>query len=116
MFFIDVIAILPQEIDCYIQAPSLEDKIIINMMRQTEYDYYTCIHLNEANKRVFIERLRNSTVVEYFHSIEIKKDLILLFEGYDGIESGTFSKTVNIPSWFKEKYKENWIYSISKDW
>jgi len=116
IFFVDALAILPADIDCYIQAPSLEDKIVLNMMHKTQYDYYRCIHLDESNRRLFIQRLKQNTVVEYFNNIEIKVDKILLFEGYDGIESGRFSKTVNIPSWFKEKYKEGWDYSISQDW
>lgn len=115
-FFVDVIGILPVDIECYIQAPSLEDRIVLNMMHKTQYDYYKCINLNEINRKRFIERLRNETVVEYFHSIEIKKNSKLLFEGYDGIESGIFSKHIHIPDWFKEKYKEDWDYSISKDW
>lgn len=116
MFFIDIIKIMPDNIDCYIQAPDLEDDVILKMMKASEYAYYNCIHLNKKNRSNFIERVKGENTVEYFQSIEIKKDSILLFEGYDGIESGKISKRIKIPEWFKEKYKENWDYTISKDW
>ncbi|MBF0762559.1 hypothetical protein IR148_16085 [Dysgonomonas mossii] len=115
-FFIDVLKIMPDDIYCYIQSPDLEDNIVLGMMLPTEYDYYQCVHLDKNNKDRFIERLRNETVLEYFQSIEIKKDSILLFEGYDGIESGKISKNITIPTWFKKKYKEDWDYTISIDW
>ena len=116
MFFVDILKIMPEDIDCYIQSPDLEDNIVLGMLLPTEYEYYQYIHLNKNNKDNFIERLKEEPVVEYFQSIEIKKDSILLFEGYDGIESGRISKIITIPAWFKEKYKEDWDYTISIDW
>lgn len=117
MFFVDVIGILPNKIDCFISSYDIEDEIAIALMSDiNEGDFDKYININESNKNIFINRLKKATVVEYFQSIEIKKDSILLFRGYDGIESGTFSKIVNIPDWFKEKYKEGWTYSVSTDW
>jgi hypothetical protein len=116
MFFVDILKIMPDNIDCYIQSPDLEDNIIKKMMSSTEYDYYQSIHLNGSNRDSFIERLKKETIVEYFQNVEIKKGSILLFEGYDRIEFGRISKTINIPVWFKEKYKEDWNYAISTDW
>ena len=116
MFFTDVLSILPIEIDLYIQSPDLEDSYLLEMIKDSDFSYYKLIHLNSQNRSRFIEELKNNCIVEYIQSIEIKKDLELLFEGYDGIESGQFSKKVSIPTWFKEKYKENWNYSISTEW
>ena len=116
MFLVDILNILPVEVDCYIQAPSLEDIDILDMMNDTVYGYYQCLHINYDNKNFIIDKFQKETIVEYFNSIEIKEGKKLLFEGFDGIESGTISKTVNIPNWFKEKYKEDWTYSISKEW
>lgn len=117
MFFIDVIKILPNDIDCYICTYDIDDEITLNLMDDiSEGDFDKYIKLNETSKAIFIDRLKKATIVEYFYCIEIRKNLNLLFRGFDGIESGTFSKEVNIPNWFKEKYKEDWTYSISKEW
>lgn len=116
MFFIDVLNILPSEVDCYIQSPDLVEETILGMMKDSSYSYYKIIHLNNIVRDVFIKKLQNNYITEYFQSVEIKKDSELLFEGHDGIESGRFSKKVDIPNWFKDKYRENWDYSISKEW
>lgn len=116
IFFVDVLNILPEEIDCYIQSPDLEDLEMLKMMENSDYEYYKIIHLNSENKINLIEKLKNRNVIEFIQSIEIKEGYTLLFEGYDGIESGTFSRNINIPNWFKQKYKENWDYTISVNW
>jgi len=116
IFFIDILNILPDETDCYIQSPDLDDDELLQIMEDSDHDYYKKIHLDHENKIFLIEKLKNNNVNEFFQSIEIKKDSILLFEGYDGIDSGIISKSIYIPDWFKKKYKEIWDYSISIDW
>lgn len=117
MFFVDVLRIFPDELDCFIGTYDIDDSIALSLMNDINdsiFDKY--IHLNQQNKNLFIERLTKATIVEYFQVLEIKKDSFLLFRGYDGIESGSISNTIIIPDWFKQKYKENWTYTISKDW
>ena len=34
LFLLDVLNILPPEVDCYIQAPSLDDEVVISLMNK----------------------------------------------------------------------------------
>lgn len=51
----------------------------------------------------------------YIQNMQVKKDGILLFEGFDGVEFGTISKTILIPEWFKEKYIPD-TCTVSMEW
>jgi hypothetical protein len=113
---IDVISILPNEVDCYIQAPSLEDDVILSLMNATKYDYYKCIKLTGATKDVFIKRINNFQVEEYFQSIEIRLNEKLLFEGYDGIKFGIISNSIRLPEWFINKYVKTGMCNTSNEW
>ena len=115
-FFVDVIRILPDATDCYIQAPSLDDEIILNLMSSTSQGYYKLIKLIDDNKLALIQRVKDFQVEEFFHSVEIKLKDKLLFEGYDGVEFGIISKTVNLPKWFIDTYVTAKICNISNDW
>lgn len=115
-FLKDVFKVLPIELDCYIQAPSLEDLEVLNLMEDTQYPYYKIIKLNKNNHSSIVDLLSFCYVSDFFQSIELKQNTKKIFEAYDGIESGIFSNTLTIPNWFKEKYKLNWDYSISDDW
>lgn len=113
---LDVITILPNEIDCYIQAPSLEDDVILSLMNTTKNDYYKCIKLTGPAKDIFMERIVNFQIEGYFQSIEIRLNEKLLFEGYDGVEFGIISNTIRIPQWFVNKYLKTGMCSTAKDW
>ncbi len=117
-FFVDVLKIVPSDIDCYISTSNkIDDDIVTGMLNNVEsQDFDNFISLNENNITVFMERLQMSLIVEYFDCLEIRQNTKLLFRGYDGVESGTISNTIEVPNWFKEKYKLNWDYSISSDW
>lgn len=117
-FFVDVLKIVPSGINCYISTSNeINDDIIKGMLNSVEsLDFDSFISLNENNINIFVERLHISLIVEYFDCLEIRKNTKLLFRGYDGIESGTISNTIEVPNWFKEKYKLNWDYSISGEW
>lgn len=116
LFLINVFKILPEEIDCYIQAPSLEDVIILNMMSETEYGYYKLIKINNLNKEMFINHLTAHPIIQYFQSIELKNNNETLFQAFDGVEIGILSKYIEIPEWFNEKYIKNGECIISQDW
>lgn len=117
-FLVDILKIVPNDINCYISTSNeIDDDVVNGMLNSTgdeEFDYF--VSINEENINIFVERLHISLIVEYFDCLEIRKNTKLLFRGYDGIESGKISKRIKIPEWFKEKYKENWDYSISKEW
>jgi hypothetical protein len=116
IFLVDVLTILPEELDLYIQAPSLEDDVIRKMMSETEFAYYKLIKVNNGNRNVIINRIKDHFVREYFQSIEIKVKGKLVFEGYDGAEFGIFSNCIIIPNWFKEQYFVKEFYSVSNEW
>lgn len=103
-FFIDLLNILPEEIECFIQAPSLENSVIEDMLQNTDYDYFKLLLLDKAKKEKIIRQELETFFSADIQSIEIKKDGVLLFEGHDGVEFGSISKEIFIPEWFKEKY------------
>ena len=115
-FLIDVLTILPENVDCFIQAPSLEDKYILNLMINTKLDYYKQIKINKIVKQEIIKRIKNFPITQYFQSIVIYINDIKIFEGYDGFEYGIISKNLSLPSWFKTKHIITENCSISKDW
>jgi len=112
---IDVLNILPDEVECLIQAPSLENSTIQNMMLDSEFDYYKSIFFDKERKTDFINQEITNSIGNYIQNMQIRKGVGLLFEGFDGVEYGTLSKLVIIPDWFKEKYVPD-ICMISNDW
>lgn len=114
-FFIDVLNILPEKVECFIQAPSLDNVIIQEMFENTDYDYYKLLSLDETNKKTVLRQELETSFSIYIQSIEIKENGVLLFEGFDGVEYGTISKHILIPNWFKEKYIPDTCV-VSSDW
>lgn len=103
-FLIDILSILPKKIECFIQAPSLDNNIIQEMLQNSDYEYYKLLQLDEGKKEKFIIQELETSFGMYIQKIEIKENGILLFEGFDGVEYGTISNKVSIPKWFKERY------------
>lgn len=113
---IDTLTILPDKVDCYIQAPSLENNEMLSMMNDTQFPYYKQIHLSQTNKNYFLSLLKKGQISDYLQNVKIESNGILLFEGYDGVEYGVLSKTIAVPKWYKKEYIETHICSISKEW
>jgi hypothetical protein len=101
-FLIDVLNILPEEVECFIQAPSLDNNIVNDMLKNSDYDYYKLLRLDKVSKDKFIRQELETSFSIYIQSIEIKKNGILLFEGFDGVEFGMISQKVLLPGWFKK--------------
>jgi len=116
LLLIDVLSILPEGVDCYLQAPSLEDEVIVSIMNEAKFANSKSIKLDGKIKEKFIERIINYSIIEYFHRVEIRNNNKLLFEGYDGIEYGLISKSIIIPEWFIEKHIKSENCIISEDW
>ncbi len=116
LFFIDVMKIMPSTVDLYFYAPGLEDHIILKMIKNTNEETTKWIHLDEKGKNLFLSRLSEEIIIEFFQWLQIKVNGNTLFEGFDGIESGIFSRNINIPKWFVEKYKNEGVYSLSNEW
>lgn len=115
-YFIDVIKLLPVESDCYIQSPDLEDESILSIMHPTQFDYFKIIKLAGSDRDKLIKQIEIPFILNYFQSIEIKFNETLLFEGHDGMEYGTISKSIIIPEWFKKKYISTGFCAISNQW
>lgn len=115
-FFIDTLNILPLNTECLIQAPSLDNIFFLSLMSETDYNYYKSIHLDNEHKMEIINILKKYPIIDYFQKIEIRDNKSLLFEGFDGLDFGIFSKNINIPDWFRNKYSQDEMYIISSDW
>ena len=100
----DILNILPEEIECFLQAPNLENEIILTMMVDCEYDYYGLVRVNKANRSNFVNEGLIRSISAYIQNVQIRRDGALLFEGYDGVEFGIISKEIGIPKWFQVKY------------
>ncbi|MCR9016202.1 hypothetical protein [Aquiflexum gelatinilyticum] len=114
-FLIDLLNILPIEIELFIQAPSLMNVVIEKMLKASDQHYFKSVQFDELIKKEFVGEELKSSFSVYIQNIEIKKNGILLFKGYDGVEYGVISKKISIPVWFKEKYVPE-ICLISADW
>src|SRR5690606_4052343 len=114
-FLVDILSILQHEVECLIQAPSLENSTIQKMKESSKYDYYNVINLTEGNKEEFINEEFTNSIRNYIQNIQIRKGDSLLFEGYDGVEYGIISKHLIIPDWFIKKYVPD-TCTISNEW
>lgn len=114
-FFVDILKILPDEIDCFIQAPSLENHFIGRMLRDSDYSYYKLLNLDKTSKDEIIKQEIETSFAMFIQNIKIKVNDILLFEGFDGVEYGTLSREISIPEWFKKKYIPE-VCMISTEW
>ncbi|WKW46811.1 hypothetical protein P3875_01680 [Myroides sp. JBRI-B21084] len=114
-FLVDILSILPNEVECLIQAPSLENSTIQKMTKKSKYDYYNLINLTEENKKDFIDEELTNSIGNFIQNIQIRKGDSLLFEGYDGVEYGVISKYLIIPDWFIKKYVPD-TCTISNEW
>ena len=113
-FFIDIFQILPADCDCYVQVPDLDKNLIQELLDDCSIPYYVKIRLGVENTSKFMDLESHCHISQWIQNMEIRKDEKLLFEGYDSIEYGVFSKNMIIPDWFKNKHVED--YGISSDW
>jgi len=114
-FIIDVINILPEKVECFIQAPSLENSLIKEMFKKSDFDYFELLKLDKKSKVKFIKQEAETSFSVYIQKIEIKENGTLLFEGFDGLDYGLISKKISLPEWFKEKYVPD-ICMVSNEW
>jgi len=115
-FFIDIIKLMTVDAVLLIQAPSLEFQPVIDLMKETEFEYYKSIYLNDANKKVLIDATISDDIQDFVHSLEIRENKRLLFEGFDRMEYGEISNQFSLPQGFIEKYIEAKMCLISTTW
>lgn len=113
-FFLDIIRLFSTDCDCYLQAPDLDKDLIHDLMDDCSIPYYVKIRLTMENTLKFMDLESHYHISQWIQSMEIRKDEKLLFEGYDSIEYGLFSKEITIPDWFRCKHEEG--FGISPDW
>lgn len=115
-YIIEVINLVPDDSICFIQAPSTENSEFINLVTQSPFAYYNQIILTPSNKKSLIKIIINQNIEEWFHSIEMRFNYVLLFEGYDGMEYGTISKNLQLTDLFINNFIKKEMCTVSKDW
>ncbi len=103
-FFIDLLKIFPDDIICYMQAPCLENPVIQNLWKDSDYDHNKYLQFDQSVKNIIIRQEIETSFSEYINRMQIRIKGILVFEGFDGIEYGVISQMVNIPKWFADLY------------
>ena len=68
-FLVDVLKILPDDLDCLIQAPSLENSTIQAKMLNSEFDYFKSIYLDKERKMDFINEDVDHSIGNYIQHI-----------------------------------------------
>lgn len=106
-FIIDLLNILSGELDCFINAPSLASKAITGIKEESGGDFDLLIKLNNYRRAILIQEIMTNMVSWEFHHMIIKRNGEQLFEGWDGIQYGKFSKEVIIPEWFQNKHADS---------
>jgi len=117
-FFIDVLTLIPIDKSLIlIQSPHDEVLDVLKKMNFKDVDgVFKSIELNKRNREILTDEIIYNNIEEFIHNLEIIVKGEKIFEGYDGMEYGLFSKKYNLPKDFELKYKEKDMYMISKDW
>ncbi|MBK7567135.1 MAG: hypothetical protein IPI31_04855 [Bacteroidetes bacterium] len=116
-FTIDILGIVPDNSTCYIQCPSIDDDSKIReLFMQSEFSFYYKIFLTPENKQKLKSVILNESIVDYFQNMTIKCNDITLMEAFDGNVIGIFSKKINVPQLFLDKYSQTGHAEISDDW
>lgn len=111
-----VLKLVPEGAVCFIQAPSCDNPKMLKLMQPSQFDYYTQVPLTIANRQQLVNLVNDEHVEQEFQSIEIRLGDKLLFEGFDGLEIGTISKTVQLPVNFVQNYIHSGQCSVSDRW
>jgi hypothetical protein len=115
-FFIETIKLVPDGSVCFIQAPSIDDYDFQQTVQTSEFPYFQQLVLTLENKERLSELVKMKPLEEYFQSLEIRQEGTLLFEAFDGMEIGTFSKKFILPDEFENKYKSLGMLTVSSEW
>ncbi len=117
-FFIDTLRLIPFEnATILIQSPHEEVLSVLDKMEfKEEGSAFKSIQLNRRNREIFIFEIVYNGIEEYMQSLEIRIGNTKVFEGYDGMEYGMFSKDFILPEDFKEEYTQKDMCMVSKDW
>ncbi len=102
-FCIDVLEIVPDNSVCFIQSPSCDDKVFLNLMQISKYAWAKQIILTRQNKTFLKALISETSIVGEFNNMTIEENGLQIFEGHDGMEIGELSRNIQIPAWYREK-------------
>ncbi len=115
LFFLDILSIaLENSMACYIQAPDLEETSLV--LSRTNDPALRRIEVGATNMDMIEKEVQFNNIQDFMTYIVIKNNTSIIFEGYDGLNFGIFSKYFCIPDWFRKKYEHLDIYGISSEW
>ena len=113
---IDVLMIMPMDnLVGQIQAPELQNTKIASITQNTE-NGLDRIPIGTIEKEIIIKQVCLNDIQDYMSYIALRNKGELIFEGYDGLTFGLFSKNFKIPVWFITKYRDSGIYDVSDLW
>jgi hypothetical protein len=115
-FIIAVVNLLPDSSILYVQAPSLESPFFLDLFQESSLLYYRQLELTDINKKTFGDFLRSELIVSFFQSCEVRYYGKLLFRGYDGMEIGEISRSIDLPADFKRIFVDSETCVISAEW
>jgi hypothetical protein len=114
--FTDLLNILPDSFICRVSAPSIDSVILLQV---AEFDNKTADYLIEVdsqNRHKLLSLTNKYSIEEQIHEIVISLHSKVLFQGYDGFDTGIISKNLKLPDWFREKYIETELWKVSEVW
>ena len=115
-FLKDVLKQLPSEVS--IRFVSNEERFPENMKPfdfSTE-DGNTFTITGLISRALVLGLSEENDFLDFTERVEMKEGNKLLFEGYDGMEFGTISKTISLDGEFRKKYVEGDMCSVSDNW
>ena len=117
-FFIDILKLIPiEKSSIIIQSPHEEILAVFKKINfKKESDISESINLDKRSREILTAEIIYNDIEEFIHSLEIRVNDKKIFEGYDGMEYGLFSKDFALPKEFKEKYTKLDMCMVSEDW
>jgi hypothetical protein len=116
LFFIDTLKLIPlsETSILLVQAPYDELKQIFEKISFKNENGIEFIKLNIKNIKILLFEIIYNDFEGYLQNATITVENKKIFEGYDCMEYGQFSKNFNLPIEFKRTHKG--MIMISEDW
>jgi len=89
---------------------------MLSMLHPTKFPYYKSVILAGPDRKSFLKQIEVPFILNHFQSVEIKFNDRLLFEGYDGMEYGSISKSILLPQKFINEYINGEYCIVSTEW
>jgi hypothetical protein len=103
-FFIAVLKLMPDNSIVYMQAWSIKSTIISELLVQSEDPALQRMQLNSESRAKLIAETINDRLPQYVSYIEIRKDGMILFKAYDGVEIGDISQEIPVTEEFIKNF------------